>query len=736
MTKSLMYQTLDHECDEIRLITILPLPPSTPENVRVECHMRKYRIDDDQYTPAYKKYLQSKNASGAWIDPRTPSHSPSECDEADDWVKIQDLDDDMTKNLPEFRYQWGDFMALSYTWGDPADCREILVNGHVLKVTQNVEAGLRVLRRKPYVQKGWKLWIDAISINQRDLEERAGQVKKMGKIYSKAWTPLIWLGEQRKGTNDALNLVASLASDYSSSDGVSQLTKTLRKDPDFFSKGSWRALYEIIIRPYWRRMWILQEVSRGRATTPVLCGHRTLSWYQFTCAFGILMQSDEVINIYMGNELRAASIPFDLEVWATIDTVRTIPALRNMEMTSRHKTMYPLLLRVDDITDAPIIGELSEALIVFNPEVWAYLSAVSEIQMVQDKQLAGDPTNLYSILSLSRAAFSIDPRDKVYGILGLMEDSLASLIEPDYTAPVLNVYRSFTLATIEATGSLDIIRHTTGPTTHSTMPTWIPNWTVASQTSALTLGETSFNVSGSSSVSIQVLPDLKLLSCKGFVIDHFDGMGAMWAHSWTSSSINQTKGSADPYGGFEAARKAIWTSLVACHSLPNVKLNADYGSLLATPALAEAKLPAHSTLKDIVGSNVLTWCVRSLKGSADFRVAGRPLRDYFWDKTHLEGIDAVSLRDGLMQKDRVGVRRRLATTRRGYVGMVLETAKTDDVIAILLGCSMPMVLRRSENEEESPGDVRWKVVGECYVHGIMDGEAMGWGIEPRDIVLC
>ena len=137
-----------------------------------------------------------------------------------------------------------------------------------------------------------------------------------------------------------------------------------------------------------------------------------------------------------------------------------------------------------------------------------------------------------------------------------------------------------------------------------------------------------------------------------------------------------------------------------------------------------------------MGSNIFNWCVKSLKGSAGFRIAGKPLRDYFWDKNHLQGIDAVHLRDGLMQKDRVGVRRRLATTERGYVGMVLETARRDDVIAVLLGCSMPMVLRRSEEAGKDSGDVRWQVVGECYLHGIMDGEAIGWGIEPEDIVLC
>ena len=57
MAKNLMYQTLDHDFDEIRLITILPLPPSSPENVQVECHVQKYCIDDGQYTSIQEIHL-------------------------------------------------------------------------------------------------------------------------------------------------------------------------------------------------------------------------------------------------------------------------------------------------------------------------------------------------------------------------------------------------------------------------------------------------------------------------------------------------------------------------------------------------------------------------------------------------------------------------------------------------------------------------------------------------------
>ena len=415
----------------------------------------------------------------------------------------------------------------------------------------------------------------------------------------------------------------------------------------------------------------------GRSTTPILCGDRTLSWNQFAHAFSLLIKTDEVINTYMADELIDASIPF-------------------------------------------------------NTAIWDNLYAVTEIQALQDIQLKGKQTDIYRLLNLSRVVFSTDPRDKVYGLLGLMNEFLANLIKPDYTDTVLNVYRSFTLATIEATGSLDIIRHTV-PTADSTIPSWIPNLTVAPETSALTLGENSFATSGSSLASIQTLPDGRLLSCQGFIIDRFDGMGTMWAKDWSPDSVVPTKGTADPYGTFEAVRDAIWKSLIANRSLPSEPLNVDYGSLLATPALAETDLPEHSPLKDLTGSNVFLWCVRSLKGNTGFQVAGRRMQEYFWKKAEPEEIDAVRLRDALMQKDRVGVRRRLVTTERGYVGMALETVEENDVVAVLLGCSMPVVLRKVEGGSEQ---IRWQVVGECYVHGIMDGEAMEWGLEIQDIVLC
>jgi hypothetical protein len=61
--------------------------------------------------------------------------------------------------------------------------------------------------------------------------------------------------------------------------------------------------------------------------------------------------------------------------------------------------------------------------------------------------------------------------------------------------------------------------------------------------------------------------------------------------------------------------------------------------------------------------------------------------------------------------------RRLMTTNEGHIGMVPCRAQKGDQIWVLLGCSIPLILRRWENK------VSFQVIGECYLHGYMNGKA-------------
>ena len=53
-------------------------------------------------------------------------------------------------------------------------------------------------------------------------------------------------------------------------------------------------------------------------------------------------------------------------------------------------------------------------------------------------------------------------------------------------------------------------------------------------------------------------------------------------------------------------------------------------------------------------------------------------------------------------------------TQTGYVGLVPEVTATDDLVCVLYGCDTPVILR--------PENAHFVLIGECYIHGLMDGE--------------
>jgi hypothetical protein len=115
------------------------------------------------------------------------------------WSPTQDPEAD----LP-WRYTWGDFVALSYFWGDPSVTCEIFVNSEPVRITANLEAALRALQGHSRIQQGFMVWVDALCINQADLNERAAQVARMNDIYARAWHVVIWLGTEEKRSDLAL----------------------------------------------------------------------------------------------------------------------------------------------------------------------------------------------------------------------------------------------------------------------------------------------------------------------------------------------------------------------------------------------------------------------------------------------------------------------------------------------------------------------------------------------------
>lgn len=145
-----------------------------------------------------------------------------------------------------------DYEALSYTWGDLKNTSSIQLHGNQHDITTNLDLALRRIRSS---DRDRILWVDAICINQADVVERNEHVKYMREIYTHAKRVVVWLGEEGQARK------------------VLQFWKDIKRaiaasEAHIMFEGhgaEWKAYTDLFVnRPWWSRMWILQEVINDR----------------------------------------------------------------------------------------------------------------------------------------------------------------------------------------------------------------------------------------------------------------------------------------------------------------------------------------------------------------------------------------------------------------------------------------------------------------------------------------
>jgi hypothetical protein len=96
------------------------------------------------------------------------------------------------------------FEALSYVWGNVHPACQIYLDDQKTDIRPNLNAALKQLRSKG----SHFVWVDALCINQRDIDEKNHQVPLMTSIYSKAREVILWLGEPADDSHLAMSLLS------------------------------------------------------------------------------------------------------------------------------------------------------------------------------------------------------------------------------------------------------------------------------------------------------------------------------------------------------------------------------------------------------------------------------------------------------------------------------------------------------------------------------------------------
>lgn len=194
------------------------------------------------------------------------------------------------------------YEPLSYCWGPPTQMVEIFVNGGSFLVTRNLSVALTWLRKPDAARI---LWVDAICINQEDKVEKKDQIPLMADIYQRGKQTIVWLGEHDRRTGRAFAMLETMTQYVNavSKDKLVQLEpdkwrllqkvmkkknaadieasdfKRARFNPAYWATmiRSWHARMSLFGRPWFKRVWVMQEIAMSQHAI-VVCGRYSTSW--------------------------------------------------------------------------------------------------------------------------------------------------------------------------------------------------------------------------------------------------------------------------------------------------------------------------------------------------------------------------------------------------------------------------------------------------------------------------
>ncbi len=203
------------------------------------------------------------------------------------------------------------YVALSYNWGNPTVTKNITVSGKTVSITYNLDLALRHLRRAGHLL----VWADALCINQSDLDERSIQVQRMLAVYGRAEKVVAWLGTHEDRSEDVLSFL---------------MQYQRRGYLDGIADVPWGSIDLFFQRPYWERAWIVQELSVADQLQvmcgPKLCDFKSLEWLSTKLA----------ANPMAGKTIgRSANFQHFRQLCQIRDSVQKFEPIAMMELLSR-----------------------------------------------------------------------------------------------------------------------------------------------------------------------------------------------------------------------------------------------------------------------------------------------------------------------------------------------------------------------------------------------------------------
>ena len=593
--------------------------------------------------------------------------------------------------------------ALSYVWGNKNAEDPVIVNGTPVRVTENLEAAMRHLRR---LDSSIVIWIDALCINQKNTLERNRQVSLMSAIYRGAQEVFAWLGDIDAETSKVLSMIETSGSDV-----------MLHWDPDLspaiseevVSASQLLGLSSFLGRPWWTRVWTVQESVLPEHLTFV-CGQRRVDaaiFFGFSHSFARHMSSCCGRFFASQNQSTLRDLRYQ------VDSLYTMDYYRHRKDVFLHREEGSSWFE----QDSPLMQQMS----------------------------------------YFRNRSCKEPKDKIYGFLNFgVENYITENIKPDYSLSDRIVYEEVAGRLMEGIFGLslldEVLPEQSTKKSINDLPSWVPDWTMIVPRDAV---RPMFNIRQPHGSVRQYRPAGMssgwLQSGRQPVSYRKPGKLALRAAIFGSigtlgDACRRNKQKTTMFGFEDVVTIQRWRSLAHIDDEPDrlyhdSDQSIDHEHVPITFDDAD-HMYAPVTLDDAFWE---VLCSSLLLASPDGLTIGgqaQALDSLTARKAYEEALKFMATPTQRKNAQRsleqlntilqsISKRRFLVSCNESaLIGLAPFTARIGDRIAVFQGGIGPYIIRKQGDLEEE----EWTFVGKAYVHGVMNGEVQDLA-DFEDIVL-
>ncbi|KAI1449829.1 heterokaryon incompatibility protein-domain-containing protein [Annulohypoxylon stygium] len=603
------------------------------------------------------------------------------------------------KTMPLYRQASDDpisYDALSYTWGDLSRTFSFICNNQELRVHHNLHHALPHLARR---RSSLPIWIDAICINQADETEKLAQVRLMHAIYRQATEVWVWLGPGSSGSEDAIALLPQIAAVGESAFArITEFPKPTLESEGLpsFSSPVWTSVYELIDHPWYSRVWIVQEAALA-SRIKVLQGKHEISWTML----------DKAVDYAMH---------------------------------------LPYRFRSEDGEELPTVNATNQ--IVF--------SIRETVQDPESKQKPWVARFAETLMHVAESHQCSVPEDRVFGVLGFLEEhQLKQMnLNPHKRVEVVDLFTRvthFLLSNIDPSLKTwwELFNLAISSNKRSGLPTWCPDFhnLQGSDAPPITLEQiipssvatcpyyaskkTSFPSQGNNVREIYV---------RGkefdYIQDHYPGFPADFGediptdylklHAWETGLATAIFGSSPSELPCTAETPGATTN--GC--ILNFTIDDYWRTLVGNIVQTEQHTLTYQVFAEF--RQRLAEMVKLLEAGMDAVESDlNPLRERIREHYKTYFLGETPCTDYMTDLMRFMPDRRVFVTHGGRIGFGPLDVRSGDVVCTLNNARTLHVLRRVN---EITGE-KYLLVGQAYVHGMMNGEVENLDVEEKDFTL-